>query len=556
MKPSFSRLELSSKKTDVSDPVYPDITLGKTFSVGKKIASGATGALLELSDEAGMRRDYIVKYLFGEGKKQEEDTANEAKYYSLCIAMDLNCPKAMLVRVKVTRVNQQPFEGYVIFKDYLRNAVDLSTQGWCSIPEVKKGLDFEIQKILTYAMHPGNPFQVECFTGELPERVCSNLKDLRKSKLKGVANYPFILTDLKDANWMYNLHTKQVFLVDFELQLYKGSKTNPTPPYGRELIGLLWHGIALGWSSCLDQRQDFLPLSYFKFDNSIECTGTTFSQLNYDEIPDLFHTPGCFNFGQNVLLKRQRLKLQNIPIAKLPVKRNGLTVSGLKNRYMNLKVEDMNVATMTYYEHSRHSWTKLSLLCGECEVQLSKLAGTGSTDIHVINKRYRPEESDLNWKSFSFNYRGDSTAIPLAVQLRTACCQPPITFPFGKMDIFSLNTFYLEKHYSIETQQTVLYYGTHERGFEHFIVIRPNEWRESYVSSGKFMRKLTYEPRSETIPDETHQADLELQGRIHDKFEALNRYEKIAFTYDNVVARKQFKKSLELNFRSYEEEEL
>ena len=198
--------ELSSgSETDVcaSDPVYPDITLGKTFSVGRKIASGATGALLELSDEAGMRRDYIVKYLFGEWKKQEEDTANEAKYYSLCIAMDLNCPKAMLVRVKVTRVNQEPFEGYVIFKDYLRNAVDLSTQGWCSIPEVRKGLDFEIQKILTYAMHPGNPFQVECFTGELPERVCSNLKDLRKSKLKGVANYPFILTDLKDANWMY-----------------------------------------------------------------------------------------------------------------------------------------------------------------------------------------------------------------------------------------------------------------------------------------------------------------------------------------------------------------
>ena len=49
-----------------------------------------------------------------------------------------------------------------------------------------------------------------------------------------------------------------------------------------------------------------------------------------------------------------------------------------------------------------------------------------------------------------------------------------------------------------------------------------------------------YDPRSEKIPDETHQADLELQGRIHDKFEALNRYEKIAFTYDNVVARKQF----------------
>ena len=93
---------------------------------------------------------------------------------------------------------------------------------------------------------------------------------------------------------------------------------------------------------------------------------------------------------------------------------------------------------------------------------------------------------------------------------------------------------------SIETQQTVLYYGTHERGFEHFIVIRPNEWHASYVSSGKFMRKLTYDPRSEKIPDETHQADLELQGRIHDKFEALNRYEKIAFTYDNVVARKQF----------------
>ena len=89
----------SSQSSDVcaSDPVFPDITLGKTFSVGKKIASGATGALLELSDEAGMRRDYIVKYLFGEGKKQEEDTANEAKYYSLCIAMDLNCPRAMLV---------------------------------------------------------------------------------------------------------------------------------------------------------------------------------------------------------------------------------------------------------------------------------------------------------------------------------------------------------------------------------------------------------------------------------------------------------------------------
>ena len=333
-----------------------------------------------------------------------------------------------------------------------------------------------------------------------------------------------------------------MFLVDFELQLYKGSMTNPTPPYGRELIGLLWHGMALGWTSCLDQRQDFLPLSYFNFDNSIECTGTKFSQLNYDEIPDLFHTPGCFNFGQKVLLKRQRLKLQKIPIAKLPVKRTGLTLSGLRDRYMDLEVDDMNVATMTYYEHSRHTGTKLSLLCGECEVQLSKLAGTGSTDIHVINKRYDPEESTLNWKSISFNYRGDSTAIiPLAVALRTACCQPPITFPFGKMDVFSLNTFYLETHYSVESQQTVLYYGTHERGFEHFIVIRPKEWRASYASSGRFTMKLTYDPRRERIPDETHQADLALQDRIHDKFEALNLYEKIAFTYDNVVAKEQFK---------------
>ena len=44
-----------------------------------------------------MRRDYIVKYLFGEGKKQEEDTANEAKYYSLyCDGSELS--RAMLVR--------------------------------------------------------------------------------------------------------------------------------------------------------------------------------------------------------------------------------------------------------------------------------------------------------------------------------------------------------------------------------------------------------------------------------------------------------------------------
>ena len=103
----------------------------------------------------------------------------------------------------MARMNQEHFEGYVIFKDYLRNAVDLSTHGWCNMPEVRKGLHFEIQKILTYAVQPGNQFRVKCLTRTLPDRVCSNLKDLRKSKLNGAANYPFILTDLKDANWMY-----------------------------------------------------------------------------------------------------------------------------------------------------------------------------------------------------------------------------------------------------------------------------------------------------------------------------------------------------------------
>ena len=201
--PSSVTTHQSSDPCD-SDPVFPEIYLGNEFIVGKRFANGATGALLELSDEFGMRRDIVVKYLFGErGKKLDEDTANEAKYYSLCIAMKLNCPKAMLVRVRVTRMGQEPYECNVIFKDYLRNARDMSHPGWCNIPEVRKQLEFELQKIMTYATYPGDQFQVECDEKQLSDRVCSNLHDLRNSKLNGYGNFPFILTDLKEANWMY-----------------------------------------------------------------------------------------------------------------------------------------------------------------------------------------------------------------------------------------------------------------------------------------------------------------------------------------------------------------
>lgn len=341
----------------------------------------------------------------------------------------------------------------------------------------------------------------------------------------------------------YDLRTNEVFLVDFELQLYKGKKTIPTPPYGRELLGLLWHSIAIGWVSCRGIGDDFLPLSFFHFDNSIECTGTKLSQLNYeDDIPDLFRTRGCYNFGKNVLLKRQGLHIQNVPISKLPVKRSGLTLSGYKNRYMSLKVDDIHDATLSYVEDPKRInvfRTELSLRCGECEVQLSRLAGTGNSDVHVINKRFRSEEERLNWKSFSFKYRG-SSAVPIAIALRTACCQPPITFPFGRMSAFSLSdTYYLEKHFSTESQQIVLYYGTHESGFDHFLVIRIEHFHVFYVSSGKTIR-VTYDPRKETIPDETREADEELQHRLNDKFKALSRYERIIFTYDNGFARQHF----------------
>ena len=97
-----------------------------------------------------------------------------------------------------------------------------------------------------------------------------------------------------------------------------------------------------------------------------------------------FALEGCFNFGQNVLLKRQRLKLQNIPIESTS-KTQRTDCVGIEESVHGLKVEDMNVATLSYREHPL-SWNETLTSMWRVRGATFKLAGTGSTDIHVINK--------------------------------------------------------------------------------------------------------------------------------------------------------------------------
>jgi hypothetical protein len=334
--------------------------------------------------------------------------------------------------------------------------------------DIDRNLDFLLQSILTSAISPGYQFSKMCNNNEVPRVLCTRFERyFRENESK---NKAILLVDLQAANFMYSKDDGKVYLVDFEVNTEWDKIRNLRERY-------MFHTSSLGWLDYGTSKNINLA-QRLHFGESLDCPKDFgYNRFFQFSAKGLFWegSNACYEFGKNVLVKRQSLGFSEVSIKKKPVRYEG-TTKGMfgfaQPRYLDLNVKDIDEAILSYYpKDNMKSQKHLSLKFGQCTVHSPSLSGFGKSHIRVISKEF----------IFEFDVTDTIDLRTVLRDLRTVCGQS--AYQSSGTLIFDGRKHYYEEYPLVDhTNKKLILYGrlrgifsSEFQGFTNYVVVNSED---------------------------------------------------------------------------------